>query len=509
MTVTLDGTSLTIPDVARVSRQYEHVALGQETREKVAKCRQTLDDLVSTRIIYGINTGFGALSNVTISPKDLESLQLNLIRSHAAGVGPPLPTDVTRAMMLLRANTLAKGFSGIRLSTLETLVAMLNSRVHPIIPERGSVGASGDLAPLAHLAMVMVGEGSAEYLGQRMSGLQALKAASIAPVRLGAKEGVALINGTQMMTAVGALMLHDAGKLVEQGEMSGALSFDVLQGLAEAFDRRLHEARPHPGQMTSAEHMTRLLQGSRLVGSGEERVRRGLHRQDPYTLRCIPQVMGAARDAVAYASRVIEVELNSASDNPLIFPEDQAVLSGGNFHGQPIAIVLDLLAIVMATIGNFVERRITRLLDPKLNLGLPPFLAPSSEKAGLNSGLMTAQYSAAALASENKVLAHPASVDSIPTSADFEDFVSMGPAAALKLVRTVENLRFIVAIELLCSAEAAETRGVQNLSEANRETYETVRKFVPKLKEDREISIDISRLAQALSQGEFDSAVAG
>jgi len=509
MTVTLDGTSLKIPDVARVSRQFEHVALGQEAREKVAKCRQTLDELVSAKIIYGINTGFGALSNVTISPNDLESLQLNLIRSHAAGVGPSLPTDVTRAMMLLRANTLAKGFSGIRLSTLQTLVAMLNSRVHPIIPERGSVGASGDLAPLAHLAMVLVGEGSAEYLGQRMSGLEALKAASIAPVRLGAKEGVALINGTQMMTAIGALMVHDAGRLVEQAEKSGALSFDVLQGLAEAFDRRLHEARPHPGQMTSAEHLARLLQGSKLVASGEERVRRGLHRQDPYTLRCIPQVMGAARDAVGYASKVIEVELNSASDNPLIFPEDEAVLSGGNFHGQPIAIVLDLLTIAMATIGNFVERRITRLLDPKLNLGLPPFLVPSTEKAGLNSGLMTAQYSAAALASENKVLAHPASVDSIPTSADFEDFVSMGPAAALKLMRTVDNLQFIVAIELLCSAEAAETRGVQNLSEANKETYGTVRRFVPKLREDREISIDINRLAQALSQGEFDSAIAG
>ena len=499
---------MTIPDVVHVSRQYEHAALGQEAREKVAKCRQTLDELVTRKIIYGINTGFGALSNVTISPNDLESLQLNLIRSHAAGVGPPLPTDVTRAMMLLRANTLAKGFSGIRLSTLETLVAMLNSRVHPIIPERGSVGASGDLAPLAHLAMVLVGEGSAEYLGQRMSALEALKAASIAPVRLGAKEGVALINGTQMMTAIGALMVHDAGKLVEQAEISGALSFDVLQGLAEAFDRRLHEARPHPGQMTSAEHMTRLLQGSKLVASGEERVRRVLHRQDPYTLRCIPQVMGAARDAVEYASKAIEVELNSASDNPLIFPEDQAVLSGGNFHGQPIAIVLDLLAIAMATIGNFVERRITRLLDPKLNSGLPPFLVPSTEKAGLNSGLMTAQYSAAALASENKVLAHPASVDSIPTSADFEDFVSMGPGAALKLMRTVENLRFIVAIELLCSAEAAETRGIQNLSQANIETYGIVRKFVPKLKGDREISIDINRLAQALSQGEFDSAIA-
>lgn len=508
MTVTLDGTSLTILDVARVSRQYEHVALGEEARKKVAKCRETLDELVSSGTIYGINTGFGALSNVTISPNDLESLQLNLIRSHAAGVGPPLPTDVTRAMMLLRANTLAKGLSGIRVSTLETLVAMLNSRVHPIIPERGSVGASGDLAPLAHLALVLMGEGSAEYLGQRMTASEAMKTASIAPVRLGAKEGVALINGTQMMTAIGALTVHDARRLVEHAEMSGALSFDVLHGLLEAFDRRLHEARPHSGQIRSAEHMTRLLQGSKLVASGEERIRRGLHRQDPYTLRCIPQVMGAARDAVEYASKVMEIELNAASDNPLIFPEDQAVLSGGNFHGQPIAIVLDLLAIALTTVGNFLERRITRLLDPKLNMGLPPFLVPGTEKAGLNSGLMTAQYSAAALASENKVLSHPASVDSIPTSADFEDFVSMGPAAALKLMRVVENLRFLVAIELLCSAEAAETRGVHNLSDANRETHGIVRRFVPKLKEDREISIDINGLAQALIEGAFESAAA-
>ena len=508
MTVTLDGQSLTIDDVVRVSRGYEHVALRDGTREKVTRCRRILEELIGSKIIYGINTGFGALSNITISPGDLESLQINLIRSHAAGVGPALPKDVTRAMMLLRANTLAKGLSGVRLSTLETLVAMINARVHPIIPERGSVGASGDLAPLAHLALVLMGEGEAEYLGQRMSGSEALKAASIAPAKLAAKEGVALINGTQMMTAVGALMVHDAKKLVEYAERSGALSFDVLHGLMEAFDKRLHEARPHPGQIRSAEHMSQLLEGSKLVGQGEERARKGLHRQDPYSLRCIPQVMGAARDTVDHASRVIEVELNSANDNPLIFSEDRAVLSGGNFHGQPIALVLDLLAIALTTVGNLVERRIARLLDPKLNLGLPPFLVPSPEKAGLSSGLMTSQYSAAALASENKIFAHPASVDSIPTSADFEDFVSMGPAAALKLTRIVENVHLLVAIEFLCAAQAAETRGVQNLSQANMKTHRAIRRVTAKLEEDKEISNDISRLAHSLSVDEFDAAIA-
>jgi len=505
MTITLDGASLTIDDVVRVSRGYEHVALADDAREKVRQCRKILEELIGSRIIYGINTGFGALSNITISPNDLETLQINLVRSHAAGVGPALPKDVTRAMMLLRANTLAKGLSGVRLSTLETLVAMINARVHPIIPEKGSVGASGDLAPLAHLALVLMGEGEAEYLGQRTSGSEALKAASIAPAKLAAKEGVALINGTQMMTAVGALMVHDAKKLVEYAERSGALSFDVLQGLMEAFDKRLHEARPHPGQIRSGEHMSQLLEGSKLVGHGEERARKALHRQDPYSLRCIPQVMGAARDAVDHASRVIEVELNSANDNPLIFPKDRAVLSGGNFHGQPIALVLDLLAIALTTVGNLVERRIARLLDPKLNLGLPPFLVPSPEKAGLSSGLMTSQYSAAALASENKIFAHPASVDSIPTSADFEDFVSMGPAAALKLTRVVENVQLLVGIEFLCAAQAAETRGVQNLSQANMKAHRAVRKLVPKVEEDREISTDIMNLARALREERLET----
>ena len=506
MTVSLDGASLRINDVVRVARQYEQVALADEARRKVVKCREVLEELAKSNVIYGINTGFGALSNVIISSSDLEELQLNLIRSHAAGVGAPLPTDVARAMMLLRANTLAKGHSGVRALTLDTLIAMINARVHPIIPEKGSVGASGDLAPLAHLTLVMIGEGEAEYGGQRMSGSEALKAVKIAPLRLGAKEGVALINGTQMMTAIGALMANDAGNLVEHAERSAALSFDVLQGLAESFDERIHAVRPHSGQMRSAQHMLELLEGSRLIGSGEERVRKGLHRQDPYCLRCIPQVMGAVRDAIGYASRAIEVELNSANDNPLIFPEDRAVLSGGNFHGQPIAIVLDLLAIALTTVGNLIERRIARLLDPNLSLGLPAFLVPSTAKAGLNSGMMTAQYSAAALASENKILAHPASVDSIPTSADFEDFVSMGPAAALKLARIAENLRLLVAIELLCAAQAAETRGVANLSRANVVTHEIIRKLVPKLEKDRELSNDIEKLARRLRNGGFSVA---
>jgi len=503
MIVILDGRSLTIEEVVRVARGFEAVELADRAREKVVKCREVLEQLVKSKVIYGINTGFGALSNITIPDSDLEHLQLNLIRSHAAGVGPPLPTDVTRAMMVLRANTLARGVSGMRISTLETLVNMINARVHPVIPERGSVGASGDLTPLAHLALVMIGEGHAEYLGKTLSGSEAMSAASIRPVRLAAKEGLALINGTQMMTAVAALMIHDSKKILEYAKRSGALSIEALEGLPEAFDPRLHEARAHPGQVAIARDMLQLLQGSKLANSAEQRIRRGMHRQDPYSLRCIPQVMGAADDAIQHVSRVIEVELNSANDNPLVFAEDEVVLSGGNFHGQPIAMVLDLLAIAMTTVGNLVERRIARLLDPKLGSGLPPFLVAKGEQAGLRSGLMTAQYVAAALASENKILSHPASVDSIPTSADFEDFVSMGPAAALKLMRIVENLRFIIAIELLCAAEAVEARGVQNLSPADRKTHAIVRGFVSKLQEDREISTDINRLVRALAEDVF------
>jgi len=500
MTVLLDGTSLAVDDVVSVARRYEEVEVGEHARVKVEKCREVLDELIKSATIYGVNTGFGALSNITISASQLEELQLNLVRSHAAGVGDPLPIDVTRAMMLLRANTLAKGLSGIRLSTLETLVRLINSRVHPIVPQRGSVGASGDLAPLAHLALVMIGEGSAEYRGRVMGGSEALRAASISPVRLAAKEGLALMNGTQMMTAIGALAVHDAKKLLWYAEKSGAISLEGLEGLSEAFDSRLHQARPHRGQIQSARHMIQLLEGSRMIGSGEQRIRRGLHRQDPYSLRCIPQVIGSAYDSVEYASKVIQVEMNSANDNPLIFAEDREVISGGNFHGEPIAVVLDLLGISLATVGNLVERRIARLLDPLLSGGLPPFLIPAGAGAGLSSGLMACQYSAAALASENKILAHPASVDSIPTSADFEDYVSMGPTAGLKLMRIIQNLRLIVAMELICACEAAEARGIENLSKAGRETYGIVRQLVPKLQRDREISGDISRVAQALRE---------
>jgi histidine ammonia-lyase len=500
MTIVLDGASLGIDDVVRVARHYEHVALEDDARERVVRCRNVLKELASSNVIYGINTGFGELSNIVVSPADLEDLQLNLVRSHAAGVGPALPTDVTRGMMLHRANTLAKGLSGIRLPTLETLIAMINSRVHPIIPEKGSVGASGDLAPLAHLALVMIGEGYAEHSGRAMTGSEALKAAAIEPVRLKSKEGLALINGTQMMTAIGALMIHDITRLIDFAERSAALSLDVLQGLTEPFDKRLHQARPHVGQVSSAQHMAELLAGSKLVSSGEDRILKGMHRHDPYSLRCVPQVMGAARDAIDYASKTIETELNSANDNPLIFPDDREVLSGGNFHGQPVAIVLDMLAIAATTIGNLVERRIARLLDPKMNSGLPAFLIPRSAKPGVSSGLMTVQYTAAALASENKIMAHPASVDSIPTSADFEDFVSMGPTAGLKLMRIEENVRTIVAIELLCAAEAAEIRGIDNLSPANIKTFSCVRKIVRKLECDRAIAKDIDALASALRE---------
>lgn len=500
--VSLDGETLTIEDVVAVARHNVKVEIAKKVKDKVQKCRRFLDGLVRKKhVVYGVTTGFGALGNIAISLKDMKRLQLNLIRSHSAGVGKPIEKEVVRAMMLLRANTLAKGLSGVRLEILETLVKMLNKGVHPIIPEKGSVGASGDLAPLSHMTLVMMGEGKAEYKGKQMSGREAMQRAGIQPVKLDYKEGVALNNGTQYMTAIAALAVYDGERLLKAAEVATALSLEALNGIVDAFDEKIHLARPHAGQIASAQTVRSLIAVSRLVTSGEEAARQGRHPQDPYSLRCAPQVLGAVRDVVSYVRKVIEIEINSATDNPLVFAEDEVCLSGGNFHGQPVALAMDILGTALATVGNLSERRIARLIDEHLSRGLPAFLIPEKAKKGVQSGFMAAQYTAAALASENKILAHPASVDSIPTSANFEDFVSMGPAAARKAVEILRNVEYIVAIELLCAAQGVDFRGSENLGQGTKKVYLAIREEVPHLIEDRPVHKDIEAVTNLIRTG--------
>jgi histidine ammonia-lyase len=497
--VSVDGESLTIEDLVSVAHKHADVQIPEKVRQKVQRCRQVLEKLLKEKnVIYGVTTGFGALSNVNIPAKDIRKLQTNLIRSHSTGVGEPLDMDVTRALMLLRANALAKGNSGIRLKTLKALVQMLNKKVHPIIPKKGSVGASGDLAPLAHMTLVMIGEGKAEYQGTVMSGKKAMEKSGVSFIQLEAKEGLALINGTQMMTAIAALAVHDAENLVKAAEIATAMSLEALCGISDAFDKRIHQLRPHAGQIKSASNVSLLTAGSQLVRSGEEAIEQTGHPQDPYCLRCVPQVLGAVRDAVSYVKKVVEIEMNSATDNPLVFAEDGACLSGGNFHGQPISIAMDLLATALTAVGNISERRIAMMLDEKLSRGLPGFLIPKECKKGIHSGFMSVQYTAAALASENKSLAHPASVDSIPTSANFEDFVSMGPVAARKATEILRNLEYIVAIELLCAAQAIGFRGSDKLGKGTKIAYSMVRKVTSMSKEDSALHKEIEAVVKRM-----------
>ena len=500
--VQINGDTLTIEDVVKVAYNKAKVVIPEKVKARVKDCREFLEKLLEEgEVIYGVNTGFGALSDAKISRRELKQLQTNLIRSHSAGVGKPLSTEVVRATMLLRANTLAKGYSGIRLETLETLVEMLNKGVHPIIPEKGSVGASGDLAPLSHMVLVLMGEGEAEYKGKIMNGKQAMKKAGIKPIQLDFKEGIALNNGTQIMTAIAALTVHRAKNLIKTAEIAAALTMEALLGVSDALDEKIHNVRPHAGQAATAKNIRELIAGSKLVQTGKEAMAKIGRPHDPYSLRCTPQILGAARDAIAYAKKIVEVEMNSATDNPLIFPEAGVCLSGGNFHGQPIALAMDTLAIALTFIGNLSERRITRLLDEKLNNGLPAFLIPPQAKRGLNSGMMTAQYTAAALASENKILAHPACADSIPTSANFEDFVSMGTTAAQKAMQILENTEYITAIELLCAAQAIEYRGSEKLGKGTKKAYMKVREAVPPIKEDRPLNPDIEKLKALVKDG--------
>ncbi len=499
MTVAIDGESLSIDDVVRVARHGEAVTLTDEARSKIQQSREVIERAIREgRTVYGVNTGFGDLANVSIASEDVAALQVNLIRSHSVGVGEPFPTEVVRGMMLLRANALAKGYSGARLETVETLVEMLNRHVTPIVPQQGSVGSSGDLAPLAHMVLVMIGEGEAFYEGERFSGAEAMKRAGIAPIELQAKEGVALINGTQPMTAVGTLAVYDALQLVRDATIAGAMSLEALRGTRVAYDDRIHKIRPHEGQIDAARALLKVLQDSEINKSHADCGKV----QDAYSLRCYPQVLGASIDAIRYVQSVLETEINSATDNPLVFP-DGDVISGGNFHGQPVALVMDFLGIALSEIGNIAERRINRLVDSKLS-GLPAFLTTNS---GLQSGMMIAQYTAAALVSENKVLAHPASVDSIPTSAEQEDHVSMGTIAARKARSILQNVRNVIALEFLCAAQGIDLLAPLKPSPPLAEAHRVIRSKVPTLTDDRPLYLDVAKIAELMSEGAIVSAV--
>ncbi|MEW6211244.1 MAG: histidine ammonia-lyase [Acidobacteriota bacterium] len=477
--IEIDGASLSLEQIEKVADGAE-VTLAPSAIPRITRARTFVEDIISRgQVVYGINTGFGKLSDVTIPSDKLRELQLNLVRSHSCGVGEPLPERVVRAMMLLRANVLAKGYSGCRVAVIETLLRMLNARVHPVIPSRGSVGASGDLAPLAHLASVAIGEGEAVYMDERMSGGDAMKWAGIEPLTLEAKEGLALLNGTQAMCAVGGLALLAAERLAASADIAGAMTLEALKGTPVAFDYKIQAVRPHPGQVRSARRLRELIEGSEIRESHRDstvdpRV------QDAYALRCMPQVHGAVRDALTHARRILEIEINSATDNPLVFPDSNEVLSGGNFHGEPIALALDYAAIAVADLGTISERRVERLVNPDLS-GLPAFLAIDP---GMNSGLMIAQIAAASLIAENNVLAHPASVANLPTSANKEDHVSMGMTSALKFAQVVANSERILAIELMCAAQGLEFLKPLRPGPQLQEVYDRVRQIVPPLERD-------------------------
>ncbi len=493
--VLLDGESLTLEQVRSVAAGSESAGLAPAARGRMEASRAAVERLLaSDRVVYGVNTGVGQLADVRIEPADLRQLQLNIVRSHAVGVGPPLDDSEVRAMMLVRANVLAKGLSGIRPAVAEMLCGMIDRGVHPVVPSRGSVGASGDLAPLAHMALVMIGEGEARLAGQTLPGGEALRRAALAPVTLEPKEGISLLNGTQAMLAVGCLALLDAEVLADTADVVCALSLDALRGTPVAFDERLHAARPHPGQIASARNLASLIEGSEIRQShiACRRV------QDAYSLRCAPQVHGAVRDVLAQARRVFSIELNAATDNPLVFGDE--VLSGGNFHGQPVAVWLDALAIALASLAGISERRVDRLVNPELNEGLPPFLAAHP---GLESGLMMPQVTAAALVAENRVLASPASVESITTSGNKEDFVSMGMTAAWKLKQVVENTRTVLAIEAICAAQGIESLRPLKTGPRAERAYEEIRKVVAPLQGDRSLSADISSLAEAIRSAQI------
>ena len=503
----IDGNDLTLEDVREVAVDRRAVLLSADAREVVDRARAVVDQIViGNKVAYAITTGVGKLSDVRIMGDQIRELQVNLVRSHAFGVGAPLPVAETRAMMILRANSLAKGHSGVRAIIIDTLCEMLNRGVTPFVPSQGSVGASGDLAPLAHLALSLIGEGEClDSNDGRIPAAEALKRAQIKPLVLEAKETISLINGTQAMLAVGTLALLAAEILVDTADVLGGLSCDALKGTDAAFDERIHNARPHNGQLKSAANLRRMLEGSQIRESHRECGRV----QDAYSLRCIPQVHGAVRDTLAHCRSVFETEANSAVDNPLVFITDPKndqgdVISGGNFHGEPLAFALDFLAIALSALAGISERRIERLVNPALSEGLPPFLAPG---AGLNSGFMMPQVTAAALVSENKVLAHPASVDSITTSGNKEDYVSMGMTAALKLKRVVENTRNVLAIEAMAVAQALDFLAPLKSSKRGQQAHAAIRSVCTAIEKDRVMYTDVARTADLIATGRIAEAL--
>ncbi len=517
MTLSLTGRDLTPADVVRVARHGAQVTLAPEALAAMRASRATIEELVERgEAVYGVTTGFGDLATVRIDPADVRRLQENLVISHSVGVGPLLPRDTVRAMLLLRANTLARGQSGARPVVVERLLDFLRLGVHPCVPEQGSVGASGDLAPLAHLAGPLLGRGRAEVDGQTLGGADALSRVGLAPLRLEAKEGLALLNGTQLMTAIGALLIEDADRLVRSASVIAAMSVEALLGTDVAFSAAYHAARPHPGQRLVAAELRALLAGSELQQAHHGETHKV---QDPYSLRCIPQVHGASRDALGYVRGVLEVEINAATDNPLVFPAGSdadpralatgggTVISGGNFHGQPVAIAMDFASIALAELGSIAERRIALLVDGRLS-GLPPFLTAD---AGLNSGMMLLQYAAASLVSENKVLAHPASVDSIPTSANQEDHVSMGATSARHARDVLHNVEQVLALELLCAAQGLDfrTAAIGRPGPGVARAHALVRERIAHLATDRDPGPDIAAAVDLVRSGVLQTALDG
>ncbi|MEA5038853.1 MAG: histidine ammonia-lyase [Clostridiaceae bacterium] len=496
MSVMLDGRGLTLAQVVSVARGNERTELTEGACAAVDRAREYVErKLAEGAVIYGLTTGFGKFSDVRISPEETAHLQRNLILSHACAMGEPLPAEAVRAAMLLRCNALARGNSGIRRSTLQALLNMLNAGVHPVVPEQGSLGASGDLAPLAHIVLVLLGEGEAEYRGERLPGAEAMRRAGIPTVELAAKEGLALINGTQIMTAVGALAAWDGLNLLKTADIAAAMTTQAQLGITSAFDEKVQALRGHPGQIQSAANLRKLLDGSSLSCFARPgRV------QDAYSVRCVPQIHGASRDALFFVADALGRELNAVTDNPLIFPEEDQVISGGNFHGQPMALAFDFMGIALSELADVSERRLERMVNPQLSYDLPAFL---TKDGGVNSGLMIVQYAAASIVSENKVLAHPASVDSIPSSANQEDHVSMGTTAARKARRILANTQKVLALELLTAAQALWMRGPEKLSPATKAVYDRIRSEIPPIGHDV-MMYPLENAAEALvSSGEL------
>ena len=498
--LSLNGQRLTLRQIADVAYEREHVSFADEARARVEISRRVVEQIVSEgRTVYGVNTGFGKLSDVSIQTSQLRDLQLNLVRSHAVGLGRPLSIPEARAMLLLRANVIAAGLSGARPLVIETLIAMLEGGVTPVIPEKGSVGASGDLAPLAHLASTAIGEGDAFYKGERVPSAIALERAGIPSIQLEVKEGLVLLNGTQAMCAVGSLAVERAEKLSRLADVAGAMTLEALRGTPVAFDSRIHKARPHSGQIEVAKHLRELLEDSEIRTShltNDPRV------QDAYSLRCMPQVHGAVRNAINHARETIEIETGSATDNPLVFPDTGEVLSGGNFHGAPIALVLDYAAIALTDLMSITERRIDRLVNPDSNEGLPPFL---TVQPGISSGFMMLQVSAVALLNEAKVLAHPASIDNVPTDGGKEDHVSMGMTSATKFRAIVELAEMATAIELLTAAQALEFRLPLSPGRGVKQAYEIIRQRVSFTDRDRSMAADIETIVSLIRGDHFES----